>query len=361
MRLYMKSVLIYPFGKEVEPIVNHFKQLVNIYPVCLVGVNGWDDGSRSYYAEGEKIPLIYEFQEGYKCYKPEIIWFTDFNGELEFERDYLPFLTMAIADGKEIIVSTKLKKIINKHVTNSKIRYYREEAPSKKEGKVGDFLRQINTPVIYVCGLYDGIGKFELQLMISKELRERNISAVQIGTREEFVEFGIYNMPLYMMDDTVTDKKKVLMLNNYLKELEERRKPELIVLGVPGELYSPSPKYIAGCGFLAMDCFYATEPDALIVALPYKKYTQMDLIRIGEGIQRKFGVKVDAFVRTNKRLLGEETELRQKCTYLTIGEKDMEYIDFRNGCLFGLKERHIKAMMDVILSSLEGYGKIELI
>lgn len=355
----MKSVLIYPFGKEAEPIVNHFKQLNNIYPVCLVGLNGWDDGRRHYYAEGEEIPLIYEFEYGYKHYDPNVIWFTDFRRELEFEVYYLPFIRLAVADGKEIITSTEIKKIISSYITNDEIRYYDAEISTNQEREVGNFLRQINTPVIYICGLYEGVGKFELQLMILKELRRRKISAVQIGTREAALEFGIYNIPLYMTNKAIVDKKKVLMLNEYLKELEENEKPELIVMGIPGELYSPSLKYVAGCGFLALDCFYATQPDILIVALPFENYSQNDLVQMSESIERKFGTKVDVFVRTNKRFLIEETELQEKSSYLTIDNKELNQTDSCITNLFELKDSDIESMMDSILSTLNGYGEIK--
>lgn len=357
----MKSVLIYPFGKEVEPIVSHFKQLKSIYPVCIVGLNGWNDGKQSYNIEDEEIPLTYEFRQGYKQYNPDIVWFVDSRAELEFERDYLPFIEMAAVDGKEIIASNKLRKMIGKYFVDNIIKYYDETTTYENEQEIGEFLKQINTPIIYICGLYEGVGKFELQLMILKELRERNISTVQIGTREEFAAFGIHTMPIYMTDETVVDKKKILMLNNYLKELEKTEKPELIVLGVPGELYFPSFNYVAGCGLLALDCFYATEPDVLVVALPYEEYTKNNLMQIAENIESKFGIKVDAFVRTNKRFLYEETEIAQKCTYLTISEKDMNHSEQCNDYIFELKQSHIKVMVDDILSKLRKYGKIESI
>ncbi len=356
----MKKVLIYPFGKESEFIAEHFDMLKNLYPVCLVGLRGWDNGKKEYAVNSRQIPLVYDFMEGLEAYEPEIVWFVEFSKQIDFETEYLPYIKLAIDKKKRIILSDSLKKKVQKYILDLSDWLYCSKEIRSETKKCGDFLKPINTPVVCLCSLYGNLCKFELQLMLRKELIKREISFVQIGTKDFSEEFGFFNVPWFMVDEDISDKDKTLMFNRYLKEIEETEKPDLIVIGVPGEMCAASETYVAGFGYLARDYFYAVKPDIVIMSVPYSLFSNDDLNYISRGIRNRFGSAVDVFCRTNKHLLLEDTELEQDFTYLTVNKEDLkENIVTEN--LYDLEQNQVSKITDIVLNKLKTYGQIESI
>lgn len=354
-----KRVLIYPFGKKSEYIVKYKDMLNDLSPVCLVGLRGWDNGQQEYAVNDQTIPLVYDFAEGIHAYHPEVIWFVEYSKKYDFETVYLPYIKMAVGQHKKIIMSDSLKKMVELYSINNLIEYYPAKEKRSNELKYGSFLNPINTPVVYLCGLYGDLCGLELQLMIREQLLKKKISFCQIGTNDTSEEFGFYNVPWFVLEDTFSDKDKTLMLNRYIKEIEESEKPDIIVVGIPEELFAASDKYVAGFGYLAKDYFYAVCPDVVVMALPYEGYLKNDLDYISRQVQNRYGVKADVFYRTNKKLLLPETELEQNFSYLIVNKDDTK--DIANIEHLYDWENEEENLVQEILNILSEYGKIESI
>ncbi len=354
----MKKVMIYPFGKESEFIGKHCGMLEDLYPVCLAGLKGWDDGQRIYEADGRSIPVVYDFMEGLNTYNPEVIWFADFSKQIDFEAEYLPFIKTAVQRDMKIMMSCQLEKQAERYLPDIAKYYYRERNKRKEETVCGEFLKPINTPVVYLCGIYGNLCKYELQLMLRKELQKRGISFVQIGTKDSSKEFGFLDIPWFMTDESISDKNKTLMFNRYIKEVEEKERPDMIVAGIPGEMCTVTDTYVAGFGYLAKDYFYGVHPDVVVMTLPYGQVSPADLDGISQGIANRYGAPVDIFCRTNRHLLLDDTESEQDFTYLTVNRDDKRSSKVSEN-LFDLETEQMPALVDELLARLKLYGRIE--
>ena len=320
----MNSVLIYPFGKESEYWIKFTNLLDNLQPVCLVALQGWDDRKVFIDNDKESIPFSFEFEKSIVKYNPEFIFFADFRFPLDFEIYYLPYIKMAIRYNKKILFGENLKYMLRKKYPTI-LRYeYTEKSFMNTKMEIPNSLMQINTPVIFISSMFGGLGKFEIQLKLRKAFLERNINLMQIGTKEESQYYGFYPMPEFMKNHENSEKDKILLFNRYLKKLEEVKKPDIILIGIPGELYAPSEKYIANLGITAYEIFLSVMPDILLVLLPYAEYREEDYESIRKSIIQKYGVNPDYLIPTNLRLQLDETETYQKERYLTIVEPDNE-------------------------------------
>lgn len=354
----MKSVMIYPFGKETEVIARHSDMLKDLELVCLAGLKGCGGGKNVFDAGCRRIPLVYGFEEGMETCEPEVIWFVSFRGYLDFEEEYLSYIKLAIESKKKLILDESIVKLAEKSINSISEYIYKPSDTEKKEPEYGDYLQPINTPVIYICSLYGSLCKFDLQLMLRRELQKRDISMVQVGTKKMSSRFGFWDLPWFMETDSITDKKKTLMFNQYLKELEEKDRPDAIVVGVPGEVCIPTNKYIGGFGYLARDYFVAVQPDIVIMLLPYGLYRQKELDNISETITSRLGAPVDIFCRTDKHLLTDDMETEQRWAYLTVNEKDKkENIPIKN--LYDLEQEQMPRMAETIINRLKEYGRID--
>lgn len=181
------------------------------------------------------------------------------------------------------------------------------------------------------------------------------INLMQIGTKEESQYYGFYPMPEFMKNHENSEKDKILLFNRYLKKLEEVKKPDIILIGIPGELYAPSEKYIANLGITAYEIFLSVMPDILLVLLPYAEYREEDYESIRKSIIQKYGVNPDYLIPTNLRLQLDETETYQKERYLTIVEPDNE----EDADLY--ESNYIEKITDDILKKLTINGQIKSI
>ena len=351
----MNSVLIYPFGKESEYWIKFTNLLDNLQPVCLVALQGWDDRKVFIDNDKESIPFSFEFEKSIVKYNPEFIFFADFRFPLDFEIYYLPYIKMAIRYNKKILFGENLKYMLRKKYPTI-LRYeYTEESFMNTKMEIPNSLMQINTPVIFISSMFGGLGKFEIQLKLRKAFLERNVNLMQIDTKEESQYYGFYPMPEFMKNHENSEKDKILLFNRYLKKLEEVKKPDIILIGIPGELYAPSEKYIANLGITAYEIFLSVMPDILLVLLPYAEYREEDYESIRKSIIQKYGVNPDYLIPTNLRLQLDETETYQKERYLTIVEPDNE----EDADLY--ESNYIEKITDDILKKLTINGQIKSI
>lgn len=356
----MKKVLIYPFGKESEYIVEYAELLEELEIQCLVSMKGWGYQNEVYSVNDKGIPLGYDFEEAIKNYSIEVVWFTEWHKNLDFEMDYLPYLRLAINMNKKLVLDGSIKEIAEKYIEDISSHYFENSAKILRKREVGEFLKQINTPLIYISSIYAGLCKSELQLMICKELKKRNISFVQVGTKNVFSQFGFYDISEIVNDKTLSETKKTIMLNWCIKEIEEKEQPDLIIVGIPGEISISTTQYVANFGYLARNYFMAAIPDVLLMNIPYAKYTQKDLFNLSNFTNARFGVPVDIFGLTNKLYLEFDTEIEQKYTYLELLEEDVEPIEYPD-LLYGIYEKNANKIADTILQKLNKYALIKSI
>lgn len=352
----MKRMLIYPYGAEVEHLVDFHNLLKDLQPVGLVRLRGWDDGQRYCCNAGLNIPIYYEFEEGLKNTQPDVVWFADFQFALDFEQYYLPYIKLAVSEGKYIVMGRSLKEKAKPYLTEQRVLYCEAEVESIEDSYHSEALAQINTPIIYVAGLFSGLDKFALQLGVRRELEKREISVIQIGSREDARYFGFYEIPQYMLETNISEKEKILRFNGCMKSLEEKYKPDLFLIGVPGELFGASAKYMANFGMLAYEIFMSALPEGLIVSLPYDEYSEEYLEEISTTIERRFGAGVDVFHRTNKKFQLDDTEINQANQYLTVIDIDEKTSIDR---LYMLNDsKQMEKAIDKIINKLIEYGKI---
>ena len=164
----MKSVLIYPYGEECSYLAEYHELLDGLEPKGLVKLKGWEDGKKEYIKGEWHIPVFCNFEEGLQNVNPEVIWFADFQFPLDFEKYYLPYLKIAVGKGKQIIASQSLKLQIQKYTELVDIQYYKLDCDNNYGMDYVSTLFQINTPIIFITSLFEGLGKFHLQLGIRK-------------------------------------------------------------------------------------------------------------------------------------------------------------------------------------------------
>lgn len=98
----------------------------------------------------------------------------------------------------------------------------------------------ISTPIITVAGMGEKTNKMELQMDLVISLQKDKYKVVWVSSRNEALLYNGQKFPTFMYDEGVSEKKKILMYNHYLKWIEQSEKPDVILIGIPGGIMPDS-------------------------------------------------------------------------------------------------------------------------
>lgn len=353
----MRTVLIYPFGKESEIIAKYPEQLCDLKPLCFVGLKGWE---HTYESIRNCFEVLFDFESALNEAEPEVVWFVKFSDNLDFNKFYLPYLKLAIEKHLQIIIDCHLMQYLDDSLINQ-IEFYKPSNILQIEGEEdGEVLCPINKPIIYISGFYGELKKTELLLAVRKRLNEYGVAATYVSANGMANYFGVHSLTDKIIKDNISDQSKVMMINTGLKKIEENETTDLIIVAVPGEMFCVSKKFLSNMGFLTYDFFVAARPDILITNLPYSNYSEKDLNIIRKMIAKRFDVNVDVFCRINKRLLLQDTELDQQYTYLTVSEENIDNIQSEDD-IYDYHQDNVDSIVDKCLERLCKYGEMDII
>lgn len=292
----MINVLLYPFDRNSIPILEFREKIDNLNIKSIVSPSGWG-------LEGEK----YVFDN--QSYTVE----CDFENELE-KCDAVLIVNSNMNIYPNDLVLNKIKYIQGKC---KQIYYARDNEKErdwlKKNSPNVIFLSQlnnkdksneffgINTPIICVCGMGEDTDKFFIQLGIRNFLKNKGYKVSQIGSRNDCQLFNFYGFPKYMLEPH-NEKDKIIYFNQFLKKIEVDENPDIFVLGIPGGIMALSDKWHNDFGCLMYEISQAVSIDYLILSMYYENYDLSFYEKISEHISNRFGLKVDTFNMTNRRI-----------------------------------------------------------
>lgn len=348
----MEKVLIYPYDDEVNSIIQHADMLDNIEIVSVVSPNGWGMVGETLKINGSEVVVKENFEQEIK--KCNSVWFVDSKRNLIEKKFIFPKIDMA----KQL---------------HKKIRYFRNYNDeilkilgTIREDKWEDIIGEecifnIETPVILICGICSGVNKFGVQLEIRRNLLNEHINFVQIGSRLGCEMFGMEAFPSFMFDSKYSEKKKILLFNHFIKKIETNKKPELIVIGVPGGIGAYSKNIVDNFGMTLQEVSQAVIPDCSILSMPYDEYCFEDLEFLQEHILNKYNFFIDYFNLALKRMLLSDSEILHAPWYLSLDKNFIknEIDKIHDKRLFCIDDKeNAKILTQNIINQLLSFGKI---
>lgn len=218
-------------------------------------------------------------------------------------------------------------------------------------------INNIDIPIITISGIGPYVGKFQVGLYLRSSFENEGYKVLYISSRREGKLFGTHIFPEYMYDKNLDYTTKVFEFNGYVNDLIRKEKPDIVVIGVPGEMMELSEKHKMNFGILASAVFNAIKPDVSILNMYNMRYTDEFLDEQKKYCKYRFGVIPDLFYATYTGIIDSSLQeawiqyfhadklfddLLEK--YKIFSESDVKY-----GLLF-------KQVMDI----LEEYGSLEV-
>lgn len=377
----MKKLMIYPYNMEFSPGLRHRSLIEGFEISCVVSVEGFgNNGKDSSYADlGEKMGFIVEgdFEKGLEnC---DAVLFVDYSSPIDISPLIFENIIKAARAGKDILctINFEEKKIRQiEEVTgihDAGFTYFKagddelEKMIACKEYNI-EKIDEIETPVIFVMGLLELTNKFEVQLALREQFIRKGYRVSQIGSRSYCKLTGFHSFPSFMLDTGISESKKVVMFNQYIKLIEYNEKPDIIIIGIPGGVMPYNRRITNKFGILAFEVCNAVTPDASVLCLSYNKYNDKFLSTLKDSLKHKLGVELDCFVLSNVKPQidnqNQDYDRRKKYLLLDMDYMEEEIGNFSNSetpVYNALKAKDIEAMTNQIIEKLSDDTDIQII
>ena len=133
-----------------------------------------------------------------------------------------------------------------------------------------------------------------VSLILRRQLLARGFRLSQVSHRNDGDFFGLHPFPSFMLDPTIDERQKILLFNEFLRWIDDRENPELLLLTVPGALQSYSEKISLSFGVLPFLVFQAVLVDYLILCTPYLPDRAREFYAQENAVcQHRFGCAID--------------------------------------------------------------------
>ncbi|WP_129595927.1 TIGR04066 family peptide maturation system protein [Anaerophilus nitritogenes] len=311
------KIMIYPFDKTFLPVLQFLSQMPLGDEIVLISPRGWGLTGKEY-SYGEKSYVVKsDFEkEVSKCSN---IFIVNSRYPLDIKTNILPLMNNVY--DKKIIISKKLsideKCEIRKNLNKCQI-LFADEANVNIPEELNEILFNFSMPVIFVAGITEETDKFKVQLELYSELCQQGYNVGMLTSRADSVLCDIPTLPDFLYDEQISIKKKIILLNQFIKKYELSTNPDILIIGIPGEVLMLSNYYIGHGGTIAHIISQAITADSVILCSMYSEIPSSSLINIGEKISEKLGSKVKYHAITNKVLDYENTEETKQVQYLTL-------------------------------------------
>ncbi len=310
MQKKMKA-LVYPFDKEFCPILRN-KNILDDYDIlAVISPNGWGYNGEDAGTLDGGLPVGVFVENDFWKYLEicDAVIFASSQNKLDFESNIYPKILDAIEAGKNVLCTLELEEQLLKNIVqlcrskDIEFKYYNAVADiSDNKLLKGFFIDKINVPVIFVLGISEGTNKFEVQLALRNNLQQKGYKVSQVGTRSYCELLGFHSFPKFMMNSKIPEKEKIILFNNYIKNIELNESPDVIIIGIPGGIMRFSDEFIGDFGILAYEVAQAIKPDTAVFCSIYEDFLPVYFEEIYKTVKYRLGFEVDCFTISNNKI-----------------------------------------------------------
>ena len=221
----------------------------------------------------------------------------------------------AVNSGIEVFSSSLLSNNLGKNV--KAVSYFSEQDMPVKS----DRLYEVKVPVITVLSQGAYTNQFAVELALRKYFSNKGYKISQIGSNELSYFFGFESIPGFIFDQ-LDAYKKILKFNHYVRQMLEKEKPELMIIGVPDAIMKYNNRILQGAGVLPFIIGSSVKSDLSILCMYYNMYKKQYF----EDISNFLNCRLDALVKyfnISNTTIGTTSGLADSLDYIGL---DSEFV-----------------------------------
>ncbi len=374
----MKSkAIVYPFDVQFEPVLRYRKLIEQYDIVGAVSPESWglSGNDAAHKSGGSHIGVNVDCNFEQSLDLCDTVIFSDAATIFDFQKLIYPKIISAIKREKNIVllydiaveieneIKQKCEEIGKQFIcynSRNKFQYLDEYAAFQEN------IYDIGVPVVFVIGMCERTGKFETQLAMRDSLLNLGYKVSQIGTRSYCELLGFHSFPEFMFSTNIGETSKIVLFNRYVKEIEYKEKPDIIIIGLPGGIMPFNNYFTNKFGIIPFEVSQAVTPDAAILCTLYDDYKPDYFQMTSRSIRYKLGFEVDCFNLSNVMFDWMSAYERKKVEYTTvtsnfIDQKKLRFTNLNMPVYNILNSEDVNKMAEYIIDRLSNYGNARYI
>lgn len=364
------NVAIYPYDFEFLPVLKNRNLLKDINIKYLVAPTGFglENKDGYYFDDSDKTGFIIKSE----LTKEELedidaIWITETIQKLSFD-DFKTAIKKICVYGKKILCTANLndvnKEELEKACINNNVELITTKDYIHKYNMINNESVQysldsekINTPIITVMGVSPMTQKFDIQLYLRREFLKKGFTVSQIGTKPLCETMGFYSMPDYFFNNKYTEVDKILLFNKFVKEIEIRENPDVIIIGIPDCIVPLTEKHHFNYGIQAYEIFNAIRPDYTILSLLDGLYNDEFFEQMEKLCNYKFNIELDGLFISKYRPVSNSIDR----TFLTFTHTKGTKNSSNKYKVFNADSLNNEDIINDIIKKLSMYAEFEIV
>ena len=368
----VKRTAVYPFNDEFSYYLNHSDLIAEYDVVSVISSKGSGFEGISVCLGEKEIIVTEDFDNEVQHCDCVIVIFYDrpfesplseqeHNNRRQKNNKILIEKCKQIALlGKEIVCVSKQMEVINaleKYIPAKQLTIFK--TPNILDHRISG-LQSINTPVVFITCLFEGLVKSDLLLYIYKHLKSYDAKVCCISARSDISLFGGVYMDCFTSSYELSTSH-ILSINAYLKELEMNNDYDLFLVDVPGGCIPFSKEAPIDFGLTFFSYCKAIYPDYTILLLPFSNTVGGKANELKGIVEKGFGVQIDDYIISNKAVVYQESILNTKVMTISLNkyymtEEENTYYEEQGNC--NDFEKNISSAVDKMVLVLNKYGEI---
>ncbi len=331
-----QKVTIYPFNGDYIPFVKYLNKYSEILHVTeLVAPTGWGlnwkDAGVIY--NKPEVGLIVSDDLHRAMGNCDVLMIAENKLNENFHQIIINNIIATIESQKDIICTMKLPKNeleqLKQISTNFGVRFTYSPEETHWE-YLRDTLyfqtlcalsRKLYTPradVIFVGELIDGIDGFDVLLSVTDYLKSIGYKILTIGARDYCELIGLFSLPSFITQVNISDSEKIHTFNSYIKYLDEKEKPDIFVIQLPGGMMKYNDQFTNGFGVTPYLMSQAVQGDYFILSTQYDKIHTKFYYMLSNAFKYRFGFEIDCIHMSNTLIDIANSIGLDKLTYLHL-------------------------------------------
>lgn len=356
------KVVVFPFDNYVEPLIKHEKfwhfEVCGLISPMGFGMNDMlvHEDNRQYIVKSEMSATEIE--------EMEALLVVDSYHVVSFEL-ILEQIDLAAQNGKNIIIArnineTEYMKVsgICKKYSVKIIKMQQDTFVNWEKDITG--LQNINVPVIAIIENGIRCNAFEIEMQVVSVLLEEDYNVSLISSRRFDNGDNIHAFPKFMSENSLKEREKILCYNQYLKEVEVKDKPEVIIIGIPGELLPLTKQKPGNFGITAYEILNAVDSDFTILSLYKDEYKEEYFDEMHNLLHYRYNVNVDCYYLCNYSIDRFSINSVMPIKYLEHKDDEIEAQCGNYKHRVYCKNTYTN-MIEFLIETLAGYDEIKIL
>lgn len=289
------NVAVFPYDNEMYPYLHHDSMLKNISIQILLSPNGWAMGKESICGYTVQTTISEtDYQE------IDAVWITDSSNKIQDEQLYEVIENM-LKHNKQILFARTVQETVYNKILELVKKHSGNMTDVMKANEISDIdinplaLHDIYTPIVCIAGVGEQTDKFLVQLSTKRYLEEKGYHVVLVSSRNNSVFLNdTYPFPNFM-DSNIPSEQKIILYNHFIKKIEQEKKPEILIMGVPEGIMPISKFQVGYFGIRAFEILNAVNPDFLVMCLYGNNVTDKYVTEIKQIVKYKYMTDIECF------------------------------------------------------------------